>query len=182
MTTRRRRKCQHCGQLFRLDPRNLRHQRYCSAKECRRASKAASPLHAPQQARPVQGLYPPPARAPSLQRCADPQPPARSRLQRGVAEHPRAGQTPRRAYPQHPPLLRFAGASARPGSTDHGSAARSPQGGDDRALSASRARFGARRVHAAYITGSLRRFRSAQVNEADPDGQTDIRVFDTGGV
>ena len=42
MTTRRRRKCWHCGQLFRPDPRNLRHQRYCSAKECRRASKAAS--------------------------------------------------------------------------------------------------------------------------------------------
>ena len=42
MTTRRRRKCRHCGQLFRPDPRNLRHQRYCSAKECRRASKAAS--------------------------------------------------------------------------------------------------------------------------------------------
>ena len=33
MTTRRRRKCRHCGQLFRPDPRNLRHQRYCSAKE-----------------------------------------------------------------------------------------------------------------------------------------------------
>ena len=28
MTTRRRRKCRHCGQLFRPDPRNLRHQRY----------------------------------------------------------------------------------------------------------------------------------------------------------
>ena len=42
MTTRTRRKCRHCGQLFRPDPRNLRHQRYCSAKECRRASKAAS--------------------------------------------------------------------------------------------------------------------------------------------
>ena len=42
MTIRRRRKCRHCGQLFRPDPRNLRHQRYCSAKECRRASKAAS--------------------------------------------------------------------------------------------------------------------------------------------
>ena len=42
MTTRRRRKCRHCGQLFRPDPRNLRHQRYCSAKECRRASKAVS--------------------------------------------------------------------------------------------------------------------------------------------
>ena len=35
MTTRTRRKCRHCGQLFRPDPRNLRHQRYCSAKECR---------------------------------------------------------------------------------------------------------------------------------------------------
>ena len=42
MTTRTRRKCRHCGQLFRPDPRNLRHQRYCSAKECRRVSKAAS--------------------------------------------------------------------------------------------------------------------------------------------
>ena len=42
MTTRTRRKCRHCGQLFRPDPRNLRHQRYCSAKQCRRASKAAS--------------------------------------------------------------------------------------------------------------------------------------------
>ena len=42
MTTRTRRKCWHCGQLFRPDPRNLRHQRYCSAKECRRVSKAAS--------------------------------------------------------------------------------------------------------------------------------------------
>ena len=26
MTTRRRRKCRHCGQLFRPDPRNLRHR------------------------------------------------------------------------------------------------------------------------------------------------------------
>ena len=42
MSTRRRRKCRDCGRLFRPDPRNLRHQRYCSAKECRRASKAAS--------------------------------------------------------------------------------------------------------------------------------------------
>ena len=31
MSTRTRRKCQHCGQLFRPDPRNVRHQRYCSA-------------------------------------------------------------------------------------------------------------------------------------------------------
>ena len=38
----RRRKCQNCGQLFRPDPRNVRHQRYCSAPACRRASKVAS--------------------------------------------------------------------------------------------------------------------------------------------
>ena len=42
MSTRRRRKCRNCGQLFRPDPRNVRHQRYCSASACRRASKAAS--------------------------------------------------------------------------------------------------------------------------------------------
>ena len=42
MTKRRRRKCLNCGQLFRPDPRNLRHQRYCSAPVCRKASKAAS--------------------------------------------------------------------------------------------------------------------------------------------
>ena len=42
MTQRRRRKCRNCGQLFRPDPRNLRHQRYCSAPACRTASKAAS--------------------------------------------------------------------------------------------------------------------------------------------
>jgi len=42
MTKRRRRKCMNCGQLFRPDPRNLRHQRYCSAPACRCASKAAS--------------------------------------------------------------------------------------------------------------------------------------------
>ena len=42
MSTRTRRKCRHCGQLFRPDPRNVRHQRYCSAPACRRASKAAS--------------------------------------------------------------------------------------------------------------------------------------------
>ena len=103
--------------------------------------------------------------------------------QAGLAfHHPVKAHEVQTGYPQHPPLPRLAGASARSGSTGHRSATRSPQGGDDRALSASRARFGARRVHAAYITGSLRRFRSAQVNEADPDGQTDIRVFDTGGV
>ena len=42
MSKRRRRKCRNCGQLFRPDPRNVRHQRYCSAPACRRASKAAS--------------------------------------------------------------------------------------------------------------------------------------------
>ena len=42
MIKRRRRKCLNCRQLFRLDPRNVRHQRYCSQAECRGASKAAS--------------------------------------------------------------------------------------------------------------------------------------------
>ena len=42
MTPRRRRKCRHCGQLYDPDPRNLRHQRYCSKPDCRQASKAAS--------------------------------------------------------------------------------------------------------------------------------------------
>jgi hypothetical protein len=37
-----RRKCKCCLKLFRPDPRNLRHQRYCSATGCRAASKAAS--------------------------------------------------------------------------------------------------------------------------------------------
>lgn len=39
---RRRRKCLNCAALYRPDPRNLRHQRYCSELACRRASKAAS--------------------------------------------------------------------------------------------------------------------------------------------
>jgi len=38
----RRRKCLCCGGLFRPDPRNRRHQRYCSQPACRKASKAAS--------------------------------------------------------------------------------------------------------------------------------------------
>jgi hypothetical protein len=38
----RRRKCRCCHELFRPDPRNLRHQRYCSKASCRRASHAAS--------------------------------------------------------------------------------------------------------------------------------------------
>ena len=42
MTKRRRRKCLNCGRLFRPDPRNRRHQRYCSAPDCRKASKAVS--------------------------------------------------------------------------------------------------------------------------------------------
>jgi hypothetical protein len=35
-------KCLFCGTLFRADPRNVRHQKYCSAAACRKASKAAS--------------------------------------------------------------------------------------------------------------------------------------------
>jgi len=38
----RRRKCLCCGELFRPDARNLRHQRYCGTAACRKASKAAS--------------------------------------------------------------------------------------------------------------------------------------------
>jgi hypothetical protein len=37
-----RRKCKCCQKLFRPDPRNRRHQRYCAARRCRAASKAAS--------------------------------------------------------------------------------------------------------------------------------------------
>ena len=37
-----RRKCRCCCKFFRPDPRNRRHQRYCSARLCRAASKAAS--------------------------------------------------------------------------------------------------------------------------------------------
>lgn len=42
MKRRRRRKCRQCRALFRPDPRNRHHQRYCGKPECRRASKAAS--------------------------------------------------------------------------------------------------------------------------------------------
>ena len=38
----RRRKCLYCHELFRPDPRNCRHQRYCSKPACRRASHVAS--------------------------------------------------------------------------------------------------------------------------------------------
>ena len=37
-----RRKCKCCHKLFRPDPRNRYHQRYCAAPRCRAASKAAS--------------------------------------------------------------------------------------------------------------------------------------------
>jgi hypothetical protein len=37
-----RRKCNCCRKLFRPDPRNRRHQRYCAAPACKVASKAAS--------------------------------------------------------------------------------------------------------------------------------------------
>lgn len=42
MSQKRRRKCLHCRVLFRPDPRNRRHQRFCSKPDCRRASKAKS--------------------------------------------------------------------------------------------------------------------------------------------
>ena len=42
MKKHRRRKCLHCSELFCPDPRNLRHQRYCSKPQCRKASKVAS--------------------------------------------------------------------------------------------------------------------------------------------
>ena len=38
----RRRKCRHCNQLFNPEHRNLYHQHYCQAPDCRQASKAAS--------------------------------------------------------------------------------------------------------------------------------------------
>ena len=38
----RHRKCKCCRRVFRPDPSNRRHQRYCSTPRCRRASKAAS--------------------------------------------------------------------------------------------------------------------------------------------
>ena len=42
MKRQRRRKCRCCKHLFKPDPRNLRHQRYCSKAACRKASKAQS--------------------------------------------------------------------------------------------------------------------------------------------
>jgi len=42
MKRQRSRKCLCCGEMFRADPRNLRHQKYCLKAACRKASKAAS--------------------------------------------------------------------------------------------------------------------------------------------
>lgn len=42
MTRPERPKCLFCGKLFRVDPRNARHQKYCAEPKCRKASKAAS--------------------------------------------------------------------------------------------------------------------------------------------
>lgn len=42
MQRRRRRKCLCCQELFRPDPRNRRHQRYCCKPACRHVSHAAS--------------------------------------------------------------------------------------------------------------------------------------------
>ena len=41
MKRKRCRKCNHCKALFRADPRNRRHQKYCSEDACRHASKQA---------------------------------------------------------------------------------------------------------------------------------------------
>ena len=45
MATVHRFKCLNCHKLFRPDPRNRRHQKYCSQPECRAASKVASQQH-----------------------------------------------------------------------------------------------------------------------------------------
>lgn len=42
MKHQRQRKCLCCCELFRADPRNLRHQQYCSKAACRKASTVAS--------------------------------------------------------------------------------------------------------------------------------------------
>lgn len=42
MKHRRRRKCLHCGELFRPDPRTADRQRHCSEPTCKKASKARS--------------------------------------------------------------------------------------------------------------------------------------------
>jgi hypothetical protein len=63
-----RRKCKCCLKLFRPDPRNHRHQSYCSVSACRAASKAASQAREPRllprpgEHRPGQGLAVAPSR------------------------------------------------------------------------------------------------------------------------
>jgi len=42
MSSAEKRKCRHCGRLFKPDPRNVRHQRHCSTQECRQARKRKS--------------------------------------------------------------------------------------------------------------------------------------------
>jgi hypothetical protein len=42
MARREQRNCLLCGEMFRADWRNARHQKYCSEAGCRKASKAAS--------------------------------------------------------------------------------------------------------------------------------------------
>ena len=42
MQRRRKRKCLNCERLFHPDPRNVRHQQYCSETQCRKVSKAIS--------------------------------------------------------------------------------------------------------------------------------------------
>lgn len=42
MMRQRKRKCRNCGSLFHPDPRNIRHQKFCSEIPCRKASKLAS--------------------------------------------------------------------------------------------------------------------------------------------
>ena len=53
-----RRKCKCCLALFRPDPRNRHHQRYCSAAACRAASKAAGPSPLARRAGRNQGILP----------------------------------------------------------------------------------------------------------------------------
>jgi len=38
----KKKKCKHCKEFFRPDPRNASRQRYCSKPQCRKASKASS--------------------------------------------------------------------------------------------------------------------------------------------
>ena len=41
MKTYPKRKCPHCGRLYKADPRNRYHQRYCSAPDCQQARQRA---------------------------------------------------------------------------------------------------------------------------------------------